>query len=72
MLLTTVGGVFLRRFQRLSLRGRKNELLATWVPERRLSRLVAAVGNRRQGGIRHREHVSPVRVLVVGRSAHLT
>ena len=29
------------------------------------------MGDRGQGGVHHREHVSPFGVLVVGRSAHL-
>ena len=29
------------------------------------------MGDLGQGGVRHREHVSPLGVLVVGRSAHL-
>ena len=39
--------------------------------ERHRSWLAKAMGDRGQGGVRHREHVSPLEVLVVERSAHL-
>ena len=52
---------------------KKNEPLATWVFEHHLSWFSAAVDNRvdKKGGVRHREHVLPLGVLGVGRSAHL-
>ena len=39
--------------------------------ERQVSWVAAAVSDRGQEGVRHREHISPLGVLVVGESALL-